>query len=508
LITHTIRLPHIYESRPYQDDFWDAFHGEGAHEGKQYKIFVKVWHRRAGKDMTDWNAAIERGAEEPMTISYGFPTNDMARANLWESYTNDGLRFTDFFPVDLRKRKHKTDDGLNDSIKRIEYITGGSIRVISLHKPDRARGGNSKVWVLSEFQNMDPRVIDIIMPIIEANGGVLLINMTANGDGAAKGMWEAWVNDPEVWTSMLTVEDTERLMLAAGQRPIFTSEQMVHTRRRTVESYIARGLSEEEGNAFVDQEYYCSFDSPVVGSYFGAAMRRAKDEGRITRVPYESQLPVHTAWDLGVDDSTTIWFFQLFNREIRLIDYYESSGEGFAHYAKVMRGQVEGFERMANYVYGKHYAPHDIKVRNMGEDARSRWEIAKSLGINFEIVKRVTAKEDGIEAVRTILGRCWFDAENCRRGINALKSHKKEWNDLLMVYKDHPLHDWTSHAVDGMQTLAIADPTISDGREGGKVIKTARATRGKQPLQLVDKNGSLILNLDFKKAYGKKRPLR
>src|ERR1017187_4576307 len=123
--TTTIRLPYLYQARDYQLPFWDAFHS-----GK-YRIFVKVWHRRGGKDITDWNAAVERTAEEPMTCKYAFPTGDMARDNLWESYTNDGHRFTDFVPEGLRVRRNKGDDGLNDSLKRIEFITGGSIRIIS-----------------------------------------------------------------------------------------------------------------------------------------------------------------------------------------------------------------------------------------------------------------------------------------------------------------------------------------------------------------------------------------
>lgn len=482
----TISLPHIYEPRPYQLPFWEAFHS-----GK-YKMFVKVWHRRAGKDMTDWNAAIERTAEEPMTCKYAFPTNDMARDNLWESYTNDGLRFTEFVPEGLRVKAHSQDDGLNDSLKRIEFITGGSIRVISAHKPGRLRGGNSKIFVLSEFQAMDPSVIDIIMPIIEANGGILLINMTANGDSAAKAMWDAWLADPDVWTSLLSVDDT----------PVFTHDQMLRIRRQTIERFLARGQSEEEANAFVDQEYYCSWDSPVVGSYFGSAMRRAQEDGRITRVPYETLLPVNTYWDLGVDDSMSIWFVQLFNREIRLIDYYESSGEGFAHYARVLNGQQTGFERMRDYVYGKHYAPHDITVRNMGADAKSRLEIAKSLGVKFEIVKRVAAKEDGIEAIRTILSRCWFDGENCKRGIGALKGYQKEWNEKMMVYKDSPVHNWTSHGTDAFQTLALTKPDGNASDTAGRVVRTN--THNKLPHTLVDQNGSLILNLDFKKAYGNK----
>lgn len=443
-----ISLPHIYESRPYQQDFWDAFHSEGKHKGKKYRIFVKNWHRRGGKDLTDWNATIERTAEEPMTAKYVFPTNDMARDNLWESYTNDGMRFTDFVPLGLRVRKHTNDDGLNDSLKRIELVTGGSIRVISGHRPERLRGGNSKLFVLSEFQNMDPQVIDIIMPILEANDGILLINMTSNGDSAAKRMLEAWQKDPDVYVSILSVRDT----------PVFTEEQMVRIRRQTVERYVARGLSEEEAHAFVDQEYYCSWDSPVVGSYFGAGMRLAKSQGRIAKVPHESMLPVNTYWDLGVDDSMTIWFVQLHNREIRLIDYYESSGEGFAHYAKVLRGQIENFERMKEYTYGKHYAPHDIKVRNMGEDAKTRLEVAKGVGISFETVKRIAHKEDGIEAIRTILSRCWWDERNCSRGIDALKGYKKKWNDQMMVYENEPVHDWTSHGTDGFQTLALTSP--------------------------------------------------
>lgn len=445
-----LRLPHIYRQRDYQEEFWNAWHSP------RYDIFVLNWHRRAGKDVTCWNAAIDYAAEEPMTVKYAFPTGDMARDNLWESYTNDGLRFTDFVPDALRFKRNKGDDGLNDSLKSIELLTGGSIRVISAHKPGRLRGGNSKLFVLSELQAMDPSVIDIIEPILEANHGRLLVNLTSNGDSAAKRMMEDWKQDPRVYVSILTVEDT----------PVFTEEQMIRIRKRTVDRFVARGQSEEEAHAFVDQEYYCNWDSPVVGSYFGSAMRRATEQDRITRVPYETQLPVHTFWDLGVDDSMSIWFVQLHNREIRLIDYYESSGEGFAYYAKVLNGQQEGFERMHDYVYGTHYAPHDIRVRNMGKDARTRQEVAADLGLNFEVVRRVSQKEDGIEAIRTILGRCWFDDDKCARGIDALKGYSKKWNEKMMVYEDNPVHDWTSHGTDAFQTMALVVPSLGDSTAG------------------------------------------
>jgi len=436
----TISLPHLFEPRDYQVEFFKAMDS-----GKRFAALN--WHRRAGKDMTCWNYAIKRTAEEPMTTKYAFPTNDMARDNLWESYTNDGQRFTDFVPKDLRVRQHSMDDGLNDSLKRIELITGGSIRVISTHKPGRLRGGNSKLFVLSELQSMDPTVIDIIEPILEANGGSLIVNMTSNGDSAAKGMMDAWQNDADWYTSILTVDDTD----------VFTDEQMVRIRRRTIERFLARGQSEEEANAFVEQEYYCSWDSPVVGSYFGSALRYAQAQGRIRNVPYEPQLPVETWWDLGIDDSMSIWFVQLAGREVRLIDYYENSGEGMPHYIRVLKGQQDGFERMKQYVYGRHKAPHDIEVRELSTGI-SRKDTAQKLGITFETIKRPAKKEDGIDAIRTLIPRCYFDAVNCKRGIDALKGYKKVWNDKLMVYGNEPVHDWTSHGTDAFQTGALSNP--------------------------------------------------
>jgi phage terminase large subunit len=494
-----IRLPHIYtpNERPHQIDFWDAFHGEGRHKGKNYRIFVKVWHRRGGKDMTDWNAAIERAAEEPMTVKYAFPTSEMALDNLWESVTNDGLAFTDFVPMALRKRRHVRDDGLNDSLKSIRFINGSNLRVISAHRPERLRGGNSKLFGLSEFQAMDPRVVDIIMPIIRLNGGALLANMTANGDSAAKTMLDFWKTQPDVYVSEVSIEDSGLL----------SPREMESIFAETIASYRARGLSEEEAIAFVRQEYYCDWSAPVIGSYFGAGMKYAEQEGRIARVPHETNLPVFTFWDLGIDDSMTIWFVQFVGREIRLIDYYENSGEGFAHYAQALNGQLEGFTRAKKYSYGfngrsTHYAPHDITVRNMNKEVSTRLEEAKKAGIDFQIVKRVAHKEDGIEASRSILSRCYFDKVNCARGISALKGYHKEFNKELRVYYNEPVHDWTSHGSDGFQTLStsklIKNADVSSS--AGRVTKSSSGALHKQPATLVLANGQVVLNTDPRKA--------
>lgn len=490
----TISLPHLYEARGYQEDWWDAFHGEGRHTGKNYQIFVFNVHRRGGKDITNWNMAIERGAEEPMNVKYAFPTSDMARDNLWDSYTNDNQTFTDFFPKALRVRKHKNDDGLNDSLKRIEYITGGSIRVISAHKPNTLRGGNCKLYVLSEFQAMDPMVIDIIMPIIEANGGKLIINMTSNGDSAAKILMQGWLEDPTVYVCVLP----------ANKTTVFKPEQLIKIRKDTITRFEARGLSAEEANAFVDQEYFCSWESPVIGSYFGGAMRAAEKQGRITTVPHEPDLPVHTWWDLGIDDSMTIWFVQYLGREIRVIDYFESSGEGIPFYIRVLKGQHEGLEHMAEYTYGSHLAPHDIEVRELTTGV-SRRDTAEKLGVKFKTIHRPARKQDGIDASRNIIPRCYFDKTRCKRGISALKGYKKEWNDKMQIYSDQPVHDWTSHGADGFQTGALSNPQPII-EIGGRVVRTQSSRGNKQPVAITTLEGKTMLNLNFKEAYrGRKR---
>lgn len=436
-----IVLPYKFEPREYQLPLWHAFH---APERKHIAI---VWHRRGGKDLNCWNYSVQETHDNKQSTKYGFPTNEMARDNLWQAYTNDGTPFTDFAPKELRLRRNIGDDGLNDTFKEIAFKYGGRIRVISTHKPGALRGGNDKLYVLSEFQKMDPIVIDIIEPVVEANGGRIVVNMTPAGDNHAKGTYEAWQEDPRWWTQTLKADKTT----------VFKPDQLERIKKGLINRYLARGLSEEEAVAFFDQEYFCSFDSPVIGSYFGSAMRRAKEQNRITNVPWDPRLEVHTAWDLGLDDSMSIIFFQLVGREVRVIDYFESSGEGIPYYVKVLKGQQDGYERMKDYLYGQHYAPHDIEVRELNTGV-SRKDTAAGLGVSFITTPRVAQKEDGIEAIRTVLPRVWFDAEKCKRLVNGLKGYKKEWDDKAMVYKSRPVHDWTSHPTDAMQTLALNDP--------------------------------------------------
>ncbi len=180
------------------------------------------------------------------------------------------------------------------------------------------------------------------------------------------------------------------------------------------------------------------------GFYYGKQMSIARVEGRISRIPYEENLPVHTAWDLGYNDSTAIWLFQLVSKEIRLIDYVEGSGESLSHWINLLKSK--------DYTYGRHLAPHDINVKEYSS-GMSRLSTARNLGFNMVAVPKLEIIA-GIDSVRNILNRCWFDENKCGKGIKALENYKKEWDDRHACWRSQPLHNWASHCADSFRTLA------------------------------------------------------
>jgi phage terminase large subunit len=234
--------------------------------------------------------------------------------------------------------------------------------------------------------------------------------------------------NPERWFSqVLTVNDTKVIPQA-----------VLDQEREEI-------IIKDGNDALYQQEYMCSFKVPIAGAYYGTLMMQAREQKRIGFVPYDESMPVDTWWDLGVGDSTAIWFVQCIGKEIRLIDHYETSGEGLPHYIRKL--QEKG------YIYGRHIAPHDIQVREFST-GKSRYEVAQSLGISFEIAPKLSL-EDGIDAVRIILPRCWFDEEKTRRGTNALITYHKAFDEKNKIYKDRPEHDWSSHSCDAFRMGAV-----------------------------------------------------
>lgn len=188
------------------------------------------------------------------------------------------------------------------------------------------------------------------------------------------------------------------------------------------------------------------------GAYYATEMRDAKDQGRIGTVAYAPSVPVTTAWDLGVGDSTAIWFAQHVGAEVRLIDYYESSGVGLDHYVRVLNEK--------GYIYGNHILPHDVRVRELGS-GKSRMEVLDSLGARPISVAPQLMVDDGIQAVRSMLANCWFDVERCERGIDALRQYHREYDDNGKVWRSRPSHDWASHGSDAFRYLAVGHRVTS-----------------------------------------------
>lgn len=183
------------------------------------------------------------------------------------------------------------------------------------------------------------------------------------------------------------------------------------------------------------------------GAYYNLELRDARDQGRIGVIPYDPRLPVVTAWDLGMGDSTAIVFAQYHgNAEVRIIDFYENSGVGLDHYARVLQDR--------GYRYDQHILPHDVRVRELGS-GKSRYETLQSLGINPITIAPQLQVDDGIQAVRSMLPLCWFNAEKCDHLVEALRAYHREYDDQRMTWKGRPEHDWASHPADAFRYLAV-----------------------------------------------------
>lgn len=427
------RIPYNYIARDYQVPILDALE-DAINGNSKVRNFLQIWHRRAGKDKTDIADPVPRRLiKDPCLVKFVYPTLVMGRDNLWDGIGGDGFRYRDHIAPFIRAGE--PNESRMSIPVRNSTDTPSIFQIAGSDKPDSLRGGNPKMFVFSEWSEQDPYAWDVVEPILKENDGIAIFNMTPKGDNHARGLFEYAKNNPLWHVELLTAEDTG----------IWSMQQLEDIRNDIIKRFAANGRSEAEAIAYFEQEYMCSFKAPVIGSYYGAAMQRAEREGRLTKVPVNEAFPVNTAWDLGMDDSMTIWFFQQVSQEIHFVDYYENSGEGLAHYAKILKDK--------EYLYSTHYAPHDIAVRELGT-GKSRLEVGKTLGIRFDEGKRLEI-EDGINAVRSMFSQCWFDIDKCHRGINALRNYRKEWDEKNKVFKTTAKHDWASHGADAIRTFAV-----------------------------------------------------
>lgn len=404
-----ITVPLDWAPRPYQFPLWKFMEDGG-------KRAVAVWHRRAGKDLLSVNWCAVSALTRPGLYWHLFPTYNQGRKIAWDGMTRDGRKFIEHFPKEMW-------EAVNNTEMRLTLKNGSIYQVVGTDNVDRLVGANPVGVVFSEYSLQDPRAWDYIRPILAENGGWALFIYTARGRNHGYDMLNMARRNERWFQQVLTVDDTRAI-----------SKDAVDEERES-------GMPEE----MIQQEFYCSFDAPLVGSYYGNAMAKLLADGKLTSLPYEPRLEVHTAWDLGMGDSTSIVFFQKHGQEIRVIDYYENSGEGLSHYAKIVKEK--------DYVYGEHLAPHDIQVREMGT-GKSRLEVARELGIRFRVVPNLRI-DDGIEAVRTTLPKCWFDEKKCSHLIESLRQYRKDFDEKNKVFRDRPLHDWTSHPADAFRYMCV-----------------------------------------------------
>jgi phage terminase large subunit len=373
---------------------------------------VAVCHRRAGKtvaciaDLVD--AALRCEKENPR-FAYVAPYFSQAKDVAWV--------YLKHYTVPIPGAQQ------NESELRVDLPGGRRIRLYGADNYERLRGLYLDGVVLDEYGDMDPRAWqEVIRPsLADRQGWAIFI-------GTPKGM----NHFAEQWEKAQTDRDWFTLQLRASKTGLLPQAELDSARAE---------MSEEQYAA----EFECSFEASAVGAYFGKEMAKAKDDGRITVVPYQNEVGVDTWWDLGIDDAMAIWFTQTIGREIHVIDYYENSGEGFPHYARVLQDLP--------YVYATHNAPHDIQVRELGT-GRSRIEVARNLGIEFSVVPDI-GRQDGIDAARSFIARCWFDAKKTERGRLALASYRKTWDEKRKVFSSNPLHDWASNGADAFRYLAV-----------------------------------------------------
>ena len=400
--------------RPYQLNLCMAL------EEKGYKKLLAVWCRRAGKDFTVFNLILRQALKRVGTFFYCLPTFKQARLVIWQSIDNSGNKLLDCIPKELISK-------MNESEMRIELINGSIIQLIGSDTYDTALVGTNAVGIVfSEFSRADDRAYKFVRPILNANEGFVIIISTPFGRNHFYDLYQIAKNNPEDWfCEVLTMHDTG------------------HISHEQIQKEVAMGeMSQEMAN----QEYLCDFSSGVEGSYYARYIDKMRLEGRISDVPYEPAFPVHCAFDLGMKDSTAIVFFQAIGTVIHIIDYYENHSQGLEHYARHLHSK--------DYYYGRLIAPHDIAVRELGS-GMSRLEKARELGLDFEIAPRLSIN-DGIEAVRTTLPRCWIDEKKCSQLIKSLENYRKEFDHKRKVYNDKPLHDRFSDACDGFRYACVS----------------------------------------------------
>ncbi len=376
-----------------------------------------VAHRRAGKTVAAINdlirAAVTSQSPRPQ-FAYIAPFRSQAKSVAWD--------YLKTFALPITKAS-------NESELHVDLINGARISLFGADNPDALRGLGFDGVFMDEYGDFRPSVWgNVIRPTLSDRQGWGVFAGTPKGKNSFWNIWDQAQRDPDEWFS---------LSLPASKSGLLPTSELSAARAQLAEDQYL-------------QEYECSFEAAILGSYWGTEIRQAGDEGRICAVPYDTNLPVYTAWDLGFRDDTAIWFYQVMRGEVHVIDYYAVSKLSIAQIAAVVNEKP--------YLYGKHYLPHDARAKTLAAAGKSIIEqMAEHLGgINGLAIVPNLSIQDGIQAVRALLPRVWFDFDKCCDGIEKLRRYQRQYDEDRKAFRQHPFHDDCSHPADAFRMLAIA----------------------------------------------------
>ncbi len=397
---------------------------------RRWKVIVA--HRRAGKTVACVNQLIKEAVmskRNDFRAAYIAPFYKQAKSVAW-----------DYFKYFTR-----VIDGIviNESELRIDFKNGARIQLFGADNADSLRGLYLDSIVCDEYGDWRANVFQyIIRPALADRQGKAVIIGTPKGRNA---FWETYDRacHSDDWLALkITVDDSG--ILPQSEIDSLKSE-----------------LSEDAWR----QEMECDFDAALPGAIWGRELYQAEQDGRVTGVEYDEFVDVYTAWDLGYSDDTAIWFYQVIHGEVHFIDYYAASGKSIDHYAAQVLSKP--------YRYKTHYLPHDARAKTLASGGKSVIEmLAEHLTIQKMAITPSLSLHDGIQAVRMMMPRAWFDKERCYDGLEALKQYQREWDDDKKMFRDKPRHDWTSHASDAMRYASI------NWREEVKPVVEEKPIRG------------------------------
>ena len=373
------------------------------------RFTVVVAHRRMGKTVAAINqlihSSLKCGNDNPR-YAYIAPTYGQAKRIAWD-YLEQFTR-----PLDAK---------LNVSELKADFF-GRRIQLYGSDNPDSLRGQYFDGVVIDEIADQDPKIWnEIIRPALADRKGFALFLGTPKGRN----------HFADFRDRAASSEDWALLEFKASETGILDNAELESAKKEMGEDKYA-------------QEFECSFSAPVTGSYYGELINDLETAARICPIGYESLARTFCGWDLGMSDSTAIWVAQIASKEVRIIGYVENHGVGLDWYVEWLRD--------SGYAHATQILPHDVQVRELGT-GKSRKEMLEESGLEITVAPRLSVA-DGIQAVRQLLPRCWFNADT-KQGIDALRNYRREYDEKRAVFYDRPLHDWSSHAADAFRYLAI-----------------------------------------------------